>query len=85
MSGVNLSIHVEDGDEITARYHPERVVTNPRYSLDVPAALHVRIGDDVSVWGAPEVVLRKLCDALARAREAEADSQAVVTDLGGAA
>jgi hypothetical protein len=82
-----VATYVEDGDEVQAHFHAAHELSMTYNDpLRVPASIHVCIGDSLDLWGPPEVVLRTLCDALARAREAEAaGTESVITDLGGAA
>jgi hypothetical protein len=82
-----VAMHVEDGDEVQAHFHAAHdLPMSYGDPLRVPASIHVCIGGGLDLWGAPEVVLRTLCEALGRAREAEAaGTENVITDLGGAA
>lgn len=77
-----------EADRVVAHYLPRRLEERQGVpgSVEVPASLNVEIGG-CELSGAPGLVLRKLCEALAKAREAEAAAADghVMTDLGGAA
>ena len=85
---VTATVHLDGEEEVRANHCAEReyAMRNGEPALRMPALLHVAVGNRLDLWGEPHALLRVLCDALARAREAEAaGSQEVVTDLGGMA
>lgn len=80
------AVSLDDGDQVHAYYLPgHELPMQYREPVKVRPSIHVHIGDDLDIWGTPEVVLRTLCVALAHAREAEAAGSEEITDLGGSA
>jgi hypothetical protein len=88
MSYVHCALGLDEDVSVSVSYHPRRIrdYGDGIWSMEIPASLHVNIGL-LDLFGSPELVLRTLCEALARAREAEAsaDDGQLMTDLGGVA
>jgi hypothetical protein len=88
MSYIHCALGLDEDVSVSVRYHPHRTCDYGASlgPMEIPAALHVNIGP-FDLFGSPELVLRTLCEALARAREAEAsaDDGQLMTDLGGVA
>jgi hypothetical protein len=68
----NTDVLVEYADRVDVTYAPMRIVAPVRGGSpqEYPATLHVHFGG-LNFYGRPEDVMRLLCDALAKAQDAE--------------
>lgn len=65
MGYTKASSCVSKGDPVSANYHAPRTTD---YGMDVHESLHVHLGEDIDVFGDPDVVVELLSDALTRAQ-----------------